>query len=326
MQEDRSRSSGRESLSIAWRVILLIHVALTVAISAMMFISYPLGAYLVFHTSMGTGYREPLDGFYILIPLPVKVEMSISVGDLFILLWCTYLLLFTILLLSPKNLFSAVVISVRNTADNSNGSRSSNSNNLITTIAWFSILVASSVAIDLLQGILGIETGSLEYDDRLRHLVDATAAPLREELGFRVILIGIPVYLFLARQGSTLLSVLWRPYEYSTHRRSVYVLIVASALLFGLAHVLFSTGWSYGKVTQATVGGLILGWLYYRYGLHTAIIAHWAANYVPLTYLFAVDALGSDAMLNMLEVLLVSNGVVAILLRLMPYLKKVVYR
>ncbi|MEM1941574.1 MAG: CPBP family intramembrane glutamic endopeptidase [Candidatus Nitrosocaldus sp.] len=318
MQEgDRSSSSngsGRESISIASRILLLIHAALTALITAMMFISYPLGAYLVFHTSIGSGYREPIDEFYMLIPLPVRVQINISVGDLFILLWCTYLLLFTILLLSPKNIFSAIVRLTRN-------STAARGNGLMITIAWFSILVASSTAIDLVQSMLGIEMGSLEYDDRLRHFIDATTAPLREELGFRLILIGIPAYLFLAKQGSTLLNVLWMPYEHVRRDKSIYMLIVASAVLFGFAHIIFSTGWSYGKVTQAMLGGLILGWLYYRYGLHTAIIAHWAANYLPLTYLFAADVLGSNTILNILELLLVSNGMVAIALRLKPYLK-----
>ncbi|GBC74128.1 hypothetical protein HRbin05_00161 [archaeon HR05] len=332
MQEDR-RSNSRHNksdgvgISIAWRVLLFIHATLTLLISAMMIASYPLGAYLVFHTSMGSGYREPLDGFYMLVPLPIQIQASISIGDLFILLWCTYLLLFTLLLLSPKNMLSAILRLVRKGDDgysssSSNNSINSSSNHLITTIAWFSILVASSIAIDLLQNMLGIEMGSIEYEDRLKHFVDATTAPLREELGFRMILIGVPAYLFLARQGSTLLNVLWRPYEHlSRHGKSIHLLIVASALLFGLAHVLFSTGWSYGKVTQATLGGIILGWLYYRYGLHAAVIAHWAANYLPLTYLFAGDAFGSDIMLNMLELVLVSNGIVAISLRLRAYFK-----
>ncbi|MEM2923423.1 MAG: CPBP family intramembrane glutamic endopeptidase [Candidatus Nitrosocaldus sp.] len=321
MQEDRSNSrhsKSRVGISTAWRVLLFIHSVLTLLISVMMLASYPLGAYLVFHTSMGSGYKEPLDGFYMLVPLPVQVQVNINFGDLFILLWCTYLLLFTILMLSPKNMLSAMIRLVRKGDDNS---YNSNNNNLIVTIAWFSILVASSTVIDLLQNMLGIEMGSIEYGDRLKHFVDTTTAPLREELGFRMILIGVPAYLFLARQDSTLLNVLWRPYEHVRHGKSIHLLIVASAVLFGLAHILFSTGWSYGKVTQATLGGLILGWLYYRYGLHAAVIAHWAANYLPLTYLFAGDVFGSQTMLNLLELLLVSNGIVAILPRLRSHLK-----
>ncbi len=310
----KESSNGKERVSVASRILLLIHAALTALITALMFISYPLGAYLVFHTSMGSGYREPVDEFYMLMPLPVQVQVNISVGDLFILLWCTYLLLFTILLLSPRNILSSIV----RLASNSTAARG---NGLIITIAWFSIFVASSTAIDIVQSMFGIEMGSLEYDDRLRHFVDATITPLREELGFRLVLIGVPAYLFLARQGSTLLSVLWRPYEYVRSDKSIYMLIFGSAVLFGLAHIIFSTGWSYGKVTQATLGGFILGWLYYRYGLHAAITAHWAANYLPLTYLFASDILGSDTILNILELLLVSNGIVAIALMLKRYLK-----
>lgn len=313
MREDSSRSSSRKDVSIGSRVMLLIQTAITTPIVAMMLASYPLGAYLVFHTNMGSGYREPLDEFYMLIPFPVQMQVNMSVGDLFIVLWCTYLLLFTILLLSPKNILNTMLGYMRNRAVRGNG--------LMVTVSWFSILVASSTAIDILQGMLGVDMGSLEYDDRLRHFMDATAAPIREELGFRLILIGLPAYLFLARNGSTLLSVLWRPYGHVKHGRMIYMLIVMSALFFGIAHVIFSTGWGYGKVTQAMLGGLILGWLYYRYGLHSAITAHWAANYMPLTYLFVSDIFGSDALLNILESLLVSNGVVAIAMVLRPYLK-----
>ncbi|MEM0480070.1 MAG: CPBP family intramembrane glutamic endopeptidase [Candidatus Nitrosocaldus sp.] len=315
MQEEdggNSRQSGRVGISIALRILLFIHALLTLLISIMMFVSYPLGAYLVFHTNMDSGYREPLDGFYMLVPLPVKVQLNVGIGDIFMMLWCTYLLLFTILLLSPRNMLSVMVRLLK-------GDDGYSSNNILITISWFSILVASSTAIDLVQSMLGVEMGSIEYEDRLKYFVDATTAPLREELGFRMILIGVPAYIFLARQGSTLLNVLWRPYEHVRHGKGINLLIVASAVLFGLAHILFSSGWSYGKVTQATLGGLILGWLYYRYGLHAAVIAHWAANYMPLTYLFAGDVFGSQTMLNLLELLLISNGIVAILLRLRCY-------
>ena len=43
-------------------------------------------------------------------------------------------------------------------------------------------------------------------------------------------------------------------------------------LLFGFAHIAFADSWSEGKFAQATAGGLILGWVYVRYGFIVSLV------------------------------------------------------
>ena len=62
------------------------------------------------------------------------------------------------------------------------------------------------------------------------------------------------------------------------------MIILLNSVFFGFSHVIFGGNYEIGKITQATLGGLFLGWLYYRYGLVTSIIFHWISNYVIFSY------------------------------------------
>jgi hypothetical protein len=64
----------------------------------------------------------------------------------------------------------------------------------------------------------------------------------------------------------------------------ILLLIFVNSFFFGLSHVIFGGNYEIGKITQASMGGLFLGWLYYRYGIGTSIIFHWISNYVLFSY------------------------------------------
>ena len=90
-------------------------------------------------------------------------------------------------------------------------------------------------------------------------------------------------------------------------------------IFFGLAHIISGEAWSVGKVSQAAAGGIILGFVYYKYGLLPAILIHWATNYFLLSYVFAIseinqisstDAL-SHSLINSLEIILVLSGIIS---------------
>ena len=47
-----------------------------------------------------------------------------------------------------------------------------------------------------------------------------------------------------------------------------------------MLHIVFSDdAWSTGKLAQAAASGIIIGWVYFRYGLVSAVLIHWATNY-----------------------------------------------
>lgn len=350
-------------------ILLKFNTVIILIIAALMLISFPLGVYIVFIHSD----HVLLNDTYTLISMPVKIELNI--GYLFIIAWFIYIILFVMILLKPKDIVK-VTLSIMQSKNSNNDKRmlkngmiSVNSksnyidkantiaeidrNLLMITIAWFSIFILASKGIDTIQSAFGITMGSLEaeYDNYIRYFIDASIAPLKEEFVFRIILIGLPTYILLAKHDVSLTSVLWHPYskidmnkERIKGKRGGAALIIAvSAVLFALAHILFSSGWSYGKIPQAMLGGLILGWLYYRYGFPTAVILHWAINYMLLAYLLFNNGIisgegyplintthlyynGSNTFIYIIELLIIINGITALAIILMYNLKSYIVR
>ena len=75
------------------------------------------------------------------------------------------------------------------------GNYDSHSNYLIQTIKWFSILIVASAVIGFIQESVGIVIEPPEHPNLLVQFFDVSVAPITEEIGFRVILIGIPLFL-----------------------------------------------------------------------------------------------------------------------------------
>jgi hypothetical protein len=180
-----------------------------------------------------------------------------------------------------------------------------------------------TVLVDTGQSNAGIQTGSLTGDS-FALLVDFTVAPLLEESTFRFIMLGVPVLLlalFIFRDFSprNALRVLWRPSsawdddetDYGRTTASfadadislfptaglgslkaramkpiVYVFLVLSSIMFGYAHYASGAGWGPGKISEAAIAGVALGYLYVKYGFHASVLMHWSVNYVGSIYSF----------------------------------------
>jgi hypothetical protein len=214
------------------------------------------------------------------------VPISFNLGQLFIVLWTIYLIMFAMAMNGPmKNIWSAI----KKTA--STGVSAVFDNSMLAMLVVFPVVTWVTVALSLLEQAGGISTGNLPPADPLLQLVELSIAPLREELGFRVIPIGLValVILFSAGRFRDGLMALWNPARYlkkndspelyKRHLRSIYVAIILSAVLFGLAHVLLGAGWGPGKILSAAVAGVGLAGLYYLYGLPAAILLHWSIDY-----------------------------------------------
>ena len=89
---------------------------------------------------------------------------------------------------------------------------------------------------------------------------------------------------------------------------------------FGVAHVISGEPWTTGKILQASIGGIILGWVYFRYGLAAAIILHWATNYFIYSYLFLISEINgislqnasSHSMIGTFEIILIVSGMISV--------------
>ncbi|MGI0092459.1 MAG: hypothetical protein ACREBS_12200, partial [Nitrososphaerales archaeon] len=221
------------------------------------------------------------------------VPVTFNLGQLFLLLWTVYVVLFAIALNGPvRNLYNAMKSAGRR------GIGALMDNSMFALLIVFPVVLWATVLLALIQQAGGVSTGNLPAADPLLQFVELAIAPVREEIGFRVIPIGIAVLAVLFLQGKFrdgLLS-LWHPARYlkkndsparyKRHVYLVYAMIAISAVSFGLAHVLLGAGWGPGKILDAAVAGVALGGLYYLYGLPAAILLHWSIDYFLTVFTF----------------------------------------
>ncbi len=228
-------------------------------------LSYPLGFYLVYIGRMSEqalSYSfKPITFFIAGIPLPFNV--SVPIGYLFFSLWTIYIMLG----------FLGLKMKI------------SNQRPFLKASYAFAILFVINNLIEILQERLGIEIGSLQRTDPLRDFTSYSLAPLTEEIGFRITIIGLVVIIMLTGKlkMSDLLKLLWHPkVENPSDKRYLYFVILGSAVIFGLAHIF--GGWKLGKFTEATFFGIFAGILYIKYSLIAPILLHWSFNYVLTSY------------------------------------------
>lgn len=296
-----------------------------------MILSFPIGAYVVFNSNIGNdiNFQYPLDGLnFFIAGIGYKLPFSFEIGDCFILIWSIFLLLFTISILGPIKNFIKTLSHIM-----PEGWKDTRENDIVNVITWFSILVLISVCIDFIQGGFGVRIESPTPQNSLINFFQLSLSPLTEELGFRVALIGIPLFLFYSYRLSiqTFIKSLWRPSVYLdiSNNRKTLGLIVAVSIFFGAAHIISGNPWSIGKFSQAAVAGMIIGWAYVRYGLAPAILIHWSTNYFIFSYSYLIADLNqmqisndfSNPFSNMLEILLLITGTVSLAVKILHYVQ-----
>ncbi len=148
------------------------------------------------------------------------------------------------------------------------------------------------LGIEAIQSSIGIETGMLETESDYVFFLSAMQAPIAEEIGFRLMIIGIISLLMVPPDAGKIGLFKAFIHPYSVHRDSreikiLYLIAVIQALFFGLAHLLAGGGWDIGKVSTASLAGIYLGYLFIRYGFTTAVLGHAFFNVYLLTMGFA---------------------------------------
>ncbi len=202
-------------------------------------------------------------------------------------------------------------------------------NPLAATLVLLGAISFATILLDTFQTSTGISTGSLTGDPFLL-LMNFTLAPLAEETTFRMMLIGLPVLvlsLIMFRDFSPMKAAkaLWRPssvwdvdedaeteavivrsfketgpsifpdgssdsLKVRAIKPVVYAFLLLSSLIFGYAHYASGIGWGPGKVSEAALAGLVLGYLYIKYGFQTSVLLHWSVNYVGSIFSFLGQA------------------------------------
>ena len=307
------------------------HTALISIILFLMILSFPIGAYLVFNSEIGDDitYEYPMNDLSIFLAgVGLQVPVEFELGDGFVVLWCLFLILFAVAIFGPKKSFVSVLQSIISFGKY-HGTQDSY---IITVIKWFSILVVVSSVIISVQEFFGISVEKTEAPNQLIQYFQVLLAPLIEEIGFRVMLIGLPLFALYSYKSSLklFLKSLWRPAHnlHITDLKKPLLIIVIVGIFFGVSHVITGDAWSVGKFVQATASGLIIGWVYFRYGLAPAILIHWAANYFIYSYAYIVADINkipvetafTHSLLYTLEIMLVITGSISIVILALNYI------
>ena len=303
--------------------------ALTSVIFGLMIVSFPLGAYAIFNSDIGDDidYNFPLEKFDIFIAgVNLQLPLEYEIGDLFVIAWSIFIILFIISFLGPKKNLVKSISDIL-----SSGKYSFSDNYMINIIKWFSILVLISSIITIVQESFGVITKPPDTTNDLILFLQISLAPITEEIGFRLILIGIPLFLIYSHKSSIkfFLKSLWNPYSnlHIYENRKAIALIIGVGIFFGVAHVISGEPWSNGKILQASIGGIILGWVYFRYGLAAAIILHWATNYFIYSYLFLISEINeisvqnatNHSMIGTFEIILIISGIISSAMIILNY-------
>ncbi len=291
--------------------------ALLSVVFGLLLVSFPIGIFVVFESDIGgdINYEYPFTHLDLFVGTEFyQAPLDISIGDVFVVLWTLYLVIFVIAVLGPKQNFFKTLSPII-----SFGRYNTRLNYMIGITKWFSILILISALINFVQEGFGIEIVPPLDDNNLIQFFYVSLAPLIEEFVFRILLIGVPLFALYSHKSSMKYfgSCLWNPnFLHIYNSKKAIFLIVFVGVLFGFMHVAFGDSWSEGKFAQATASGIILGWVYLRYGFVASLLIHWATNYFVFSYVnfisqinvISIDDAFSHSLMSTLEILLLVSG------------------
>ncbi len=318
------------------KIIQLLGIPFTALLSiifGLLLISFPIGIYVIFESDIGDdiNYDYPITHLDIFSQTDFyQSPIDVTLGDAFVILWMFYLIIFVIALLGPKQHFLKSISSLI-----SMGKYDAKLNYMFAITKWLSILILISAIINFIQESFGIVTIPPLGGNSLIQFFYVSLAPLLEEFVFRIILIGIPLFVLYSGRASIryFVKCLWNPSSLNIlDSKKAILLIIFVGVSFGFAHIAFSDSWSDGKFAQATAGGIILGWVYLRYGIVVSLLIHWATNYFIFAYAHFISQINYvpletafiNPLMSSLEWIFLFSGIlgVSILLLNKFYLKK----
>jgi len=326
--------AGTQNISVRKRILQAysyFFAIICIIVIAFMFFSFVLGGYAVFSTELGAAeIADPITFFSLFVfGLPFPIFTSITLGEIFSVLWSIYLILFVILLNGPKLSVLGVIRHIKK-----RNQFSLNENAIITVIVYFSIMLVSFYIIEFVQNQVGIPMGTTPQDTPIRAFTMVSIAPIVEEVGFRITLIGGVVLFILMGRNNNLssLKALWHPSKYleqkvnlhlNEYRWPIILIILFSGFFFGASHLAYGSSWAIGKLPSATIAGILLGWVYFKNGFPTAVMLHWSFNFLPSSYVYFTCAdnisIGacnqvaeSSFLVNAFETLILITGILSI--------------
>jgi membrane protease YdiL (CAAX protease family) len=143
-------------------------------------------------------------------------------------------------------------------------------------IATAGVSVCYAIAVTGIHRATGIHGATLPRHHIWPSVIDLCCAPILEEILHRAIIFAFLVGVIRWSTGVR---------SRSSETAAVWTANLLQALIFGAAHVFTGMSLLYGRpwyirllLSTQTWDGLILGWIYWRYGLESAIACHVASD------------------------------------------------
>lgn len=153
---------------------------------------------------------------------------------------------------------------------------------------WLVMLFCVDLLISMALGLATSNGDVPDFDTGRtgKALFEFANAAFWEETCTRVLYIGVPMAVAaLICKKEKAWKYIFGGFGFS---RLGLVLLVIASFVFGYAHM---SGWGWWKVLPTFIAGLIMGYLYMRFGLHVAIVNHFITDYLstlmgsPLAYI-----------------------------------------
>ena len=163
--------------------------AILSVIFGLLLVSLPIGVFVVFDSDIGgdINYEFPLSHLELFEGTDFyQSSIDVSIGDAFVVLWTFYVIIFVIAMFGPKHNFLKSLSPIITRGKNHFFKLYGWSNKMV-VYPYFCICNCNYV-----QDWFGIPTTPPLADNDLIQFFYVSLAPLIEEFGFRMLLIGIP--------------------------------------------------------------------------------------------------------------------------------------
>ena len=261
-----------------------------------------LGPLIFFFTESGIEVASgPVRLNFYLAGLPYPISMEVNTGLCFLFLWLVYCGAFFASYVSGEKFHRLL----RKPRHYTYGDFSRNF--LFSMPIITALLYAALVALVLLQVVFGISSGPTVVSKEPSKLIMffyLTYSPIAEELGFRLIPIGLLTTISLliisrrkVRSRMEFFKIAVLGFLFPDRAKEIagtknirrfgpvkgialyeWIFILLTSVSFGLAHYQFG-GWNIGKITTSSIFGAALALAYLMYGIHAPILMHWWFNY-----------------------------------------------
>jgi len=293
------------SNSVGKILFLTLFISIVLVVVASYLLVLLMGYGFIFFTPEGfTLSMQPFPA-YVLLFFLIGFWTPIRAGTVFLFIWIVYFLCFIAAWKWRESFHDVMRKSF------SRPFRGLFGNFLFIMPLLSSMVLTAVFAIISSQEFVGVPTGQPSFPEGMpvqEIFLNVGYAPVVEELGFRIIPMGLFTMFYVLSAGKNvagrglrlLVAALFYPEgakriaglrnvcEYGIWRGingGEWAMILGTSVFFAFAHILTGTGWEIGKITSVFVQGSFFGLTYLAYGFEAPILLHWFFNY----YLFFFD-------------------------------------